>query len=846
MAGYNNTITDINSKVGIGTGQTEPGAKLEVSQTTTGIGAIIGNTTHNSQLQIYTAAASKNSEIWFGDAADSDIGKIDYDHLNNSMAFTTNASEAIRIASSGNVGIGTTSPANKLTINNTLTNGLTYPVQVANITGGDGAGTSAGILFNVGYGGTLRGKGALVYNSNGAGYNKGDFMFLQNSVADTSQPVLTDAVVTIKNSGYVGIGTTAPAYKLDVDGSTRLGDGGDGSTPPQKTIIAGQSLEDPTGPFYGSYGFLELNATTNYTGSARRYAITNALDANKFAIIRSDSNMATMQMGVSGAVPAGAVADFVIDNTGKVGIGTTSPSAKLEVLGQDIEFYSGTGSQSLQLGRNANERLEMYVNDNMGKITAIQDADGDGPHNFILNRIFGGTGSNDFQIQKDGSTQLLINSTGNVGIGTTAPGAKLEIHKNEAYGQYGPVPSQLNLVNTNTEGTSGFLTLSAYYNNTNNTYYQVGGVGGGKETTVGDGGWGGYLSFYTTSDGTAGAASGMFEHMRITADGNVGIGTTAPSSLLSLGNAVAAQKLLLYDSNNNFKYGFGIQSNELRQFFPNSATSRMVFGTISDSDGSTFSEKMRIASDGNVGIGTTALNVSGYGQLYKVLTIEGSTAGVLELGSASQATSGGRIGEIRFYNKESTSPFGFASIRALRSGAAGSSELAFWTSTNNTTSAEKMRIDSAGAVKFNAYGAGTLVTDASGNITASSGGGEGGPYLPLTGGTLTGDLIIESALLSNQENTDVDTGAETVASVLKASYTAAFFDFVIKNGTNLRAGTVFACHDGTNVVYTETSTNDLGDTSDVALSVDISGNDMRLRATVTSDNWIIKSLIRAI
>ena len=138
------------------------------------------------------------------------------------------------------------------------------------------------------------------------------------------------------------------------------------------------------------------------------------------------------------------------------------------------------------------------------------------------------------------------------------------------------------------------------------------------------------------------------------------------------------------------------------------------------------------------------------------------------------------------------------------------------------------------------------MTDASVNITVSSGGGAGGPYLPLTGGTLTGDLIIESALLSNQENTDVDTGTETVASVLIATYTAAFFDFVIKNGTNLRAGTVFACHDGTNVVYTETSTNDLGDTSDVTLSVDISGTDMRLRATVTSDDWIIKSLIRAI
>ena len=115
-----------------------------------------------------------------------------------------------------------------------------------------------------------------------------------------------------------------------------------------------------------------------------------------------------------------------------------------------------------------------------------------------------------------------------------------------------------------------------------------------------------------------------------------------------------------------------------------------------------------------------------------------------------------------------------------------------------------------------------------------------------TGVTVTGDVQIDSALLSNQENTDVDTGTETVANVAIATYTAAFFDFVIKKTTNVRSGTVYACHDGTNVEFTETSTQDLGDTSDVTLSVDISGGNMRLRATTTSDDWSVKSLIRAI
>ena len=110
-----------------------------------------------------------------------------------------------------------------------------------------------------------------------------------------------------------------------------------------------------------------------------------------------------------------------------------------------------------------------------------------------------------------------------------------------------------------------------------------------------------------------------------------------------------------------------------------------------------------------------------------------------------------------------------------------------------------------------------------------------------------GDIQIKSANISNQENTDVDSAAaEMVAQVAIATYTAAFFDFVIKKGTNVRSGTVYACHDGTNVEFTETSTQDLGDTSNVTLSVDISSGNMRLLATVTSDDWSVKSLVKAI
>ena len=112
-------------------------------------------------------------------------------------------------------------------------------------------------------------------------------------------------------------------------------------------------------------------------------------------------------------------------------------------------------------------------------------------------------------------------------------------------------------------------------------------------------------------------------------------------------------------------------------------------------------------------------------------------------------------------------------------------------------------------------------------------------------GTFQGNVKVGNALIDSSSTTSATT-TTNVAFVDVATYSAAFFDYSIKNGTNVRAGTVVATHDGTNVEFNETSTVDLGDTSDVTLSVDISSGNMRLRATTTSSTWTIKALIRGI
>jgi hypothetical protein len=67
-------------------------------------------------MEIKATTANKNSIIRFADSASSTIGDIDYDHNDNSLSFTTNSSERMRIDSSGNVGIGTSSPTQPLQV----------------------------------------------------------------------------------------------------------------------------------------------------------------------------------------------------------------------------------------------------------------------------------------------------------------------------------------------------------------------------------------------------------------------------------------------------------------------------------------------------------------------------------------------------------------------------------------------------------------------------------------------------------------------------------------------------------------------------------------------------------
>jgi hypothetical protein len=83
---------------------------------------------------------------------------------------------------------------------------------------------------------------------------------------------------------------------------------------------------------------------------------------------------------------------------------------------------------------------------------------------------------------------------------------------------------------------------------------------------------------------------------------NVGIGTSSPVTKLDLGSSTG-QKLSIYASGND-RAGFGIETSTLRYYTPTNTIHS--FGHLSNSDGVTFSERMRIDSSGKVGIGTSS------------------------------------------------------------------------------------------------------------------------------------------------------------------------------------------------------------------------------------------------
>lgn len=110
----------------------------------------------------------------------------------------------------------------------------------------------------------------------------------------------------------------------------------------------------------------------------------------------------------------------------------------------------------------------------------------------------------------------------------------------------------------------------------------------------------------------------------------------------------------------------------------------------------------------------------------------------------------------------------------------------------------------------------------------------------LSGGATIGNTFITSSTYTATGPTT----NEVVLSLATGSYDAAHIDYIIKDGTNFRAGTVMSVWRAGSVEYTDTSTNDIGNTTGASFVVDTNAANVRLKFTVTSGTWTIKTTPR--
>ena len=377
---------------------------------------------------------------------------------------TTAGTVPLFIGAGGNIGIGLDSPAAKLDIVGTTTTiALSFGTTVANNplfinTYGSNTGigmdqTTAGLRLAGDYGG---GSNPLV----DIGYYAGGTVSHANWVNR----------LRVQNNGNVGIGTTSPTHKLDIRGDV---------------VIKGDSTQ---------HSVLRFRRSDVSAYDFAYIGFENPALSNDTFLISSagNGNPLKLQAGASDTITFfGNTVEYArFNGNGNLGIGTTSPTSQLHVVG-NVQLYGTSG----------------------GNININTAASGNGDISFDGSTftIVSNSSSAPIVLSTNSTERMRIISNGNVGIGTSSPGVKLDV----------------------IGGVRSFSSAGNYGLITNGSFQAVGDHGG---------------TFMLDLDNTGAAdlvnvkKSGT-SRFYIKNDGNVGIGTTAPADKLDVVGTVRTDKL---------------------------------------------------------------------------------------------------------------------------------------------------------------------------------------------------------------------------------------------------------------------------------------------------------------
>ena len=418
-----NQLLRVNNSGNVGIGTTNPVAKLDIFRNTVGgylglrltnpntnAGFITGTEMHmdvgsSGQVKLIATNAS---------AADATSGELAI-HTTSSGS----TAEAMRIDSAGNVGIGTTSPLCKFHVRS----GDETLFYI------DGETTYESARFTSTAGGrsiSLLSSASTTSNYIGSLDTNHSLRFFTTKTSDSSR----NTHMTITEGGNVGIGTTSPTNgKLEIHN-------------PTTTVATTDSVD--------------LAITQNASGTSSKVQLRAGVtsgDDPYFSIRTRNRNDASSEPGV-------VKERMRIDSTGNVGIGTANPGAKLEIAGGGTGVWLKTnnltnrtsntmagqnyinltdqlptdensfeiGPGYINLNRDDNvpiNQLSFGMNGTLGAAIEVGGGTPAVPNNQYSLRFKVGRDNTD---NKAGIERMRISSVGNVGIGTTNPGAKLDIY----------------------------------------------------------------------------------------------------------------------------------------------------------------------------------------------------------------------------------------------------------------------------------------------------------------------------------------------------------------------------------------------------------------------------------
>ena len=543
--------------------------------------------TESTVGDLITVTGANGTDLRIGNHASANGGiYINSQAASDDLRFRTQGSDRMTITSDGNVGIGTSSPSSKLDIVHNNNN----PLRLENSTG-------VNVKIQLEDNATRQGEIAL---------NTGSFTFSSGTGSVTER-------MRIDSSGNVGIGT-----------SNATPSNGEGMC-----LSSGSTIT-------------RLDIRNSTTGDATGDGTSLQLNGNDFTIENREAGYVAFSTSLTERMR--------IDSSGNVGIGTSSPSEKLEV--------SGTGHTRIQVTAGTSSDAAIYLGDS-------GDAD--------AGAVIYDNAPNALKFRANGSEAMRIDSSGRVMIAETSNSG------------YSGNADDL-IVGDNGSATERGISL---------------GSTSASSIRFNDGSDAGVIEYSHSDNSMRFGTDNGTERMRITSSGNLLVGTTSslvwngsPSKKYIFGggsgntivsmhsNTTTAGQGVVLEGLSTSTVSFSKALGSIAFLRENTSTTNLRSFTAfyTNYDGTPY-ERMRIDSSGNVGIGNTS---SGYvftsgetrlavgdGSEHAAIQIYSGTAKWGGLEFADDATNGTGQGRIGYYHPSNYMQF-------------------------DTSGSERMRLDSSG------------------------------------------------------------------------------------------------------------------------------------------------------